>query len=249
MFFRYDRLTGDDTDDTFDLYLATLAPTAAAGDATDVTQTSATLNGTSGGDPAAKYHFELDGAASPEGDVPAGAGIKKVSTAVSGLTPDTTYRYKLVVTSSAGTTTSVERSFKTAAAPVSVPDNSGNNGGGSDDGGGHVVTPADPFAGVTVRGSTVKVKRGVVTLSVVCPTETQGACIGKITLKSGKRTIGTKSFTAKPGTTAKVRVRINGAGRKLLKKRRKITVSVGAVASDGRNQLVKTPARKLTLKR
>lgn len=252
MFSRFDRLTDDDTDDTFDLYLATLSPTAANGDATGVTTTGATLHGTSGGDPAAKYHFVVEGSSSTaEADVPAGAGIKPVSSEVTGLAPDTTYRYRLVVTSAGGTTTTSERSFRTAAAPGTGTgtDNSGNDGGTG--GGGDQGDPppvSESFAGVVVRGGTVKVKRGIATLTVVCPAKAQGACAGKLTLKAGRRTVGSKAFSIKPGKTAKVRVRINSAGRKLLKRHRTLRVSAAAVARDARGTSVKTPAR-VTLKR
>src|SRR3954451_24965473 len=130
LFSRFDRLADDDTDDFFDIYLATIAPTAATGDATDVSMTGATLHGTSSGDPATKYHFVVEGSATPEADAPVGTGIKAVSATVTGLAPGTTYRYRLVATSAGGTTTGVERVFKTAALPPSGgSDNSGDNGG------------------------------------------------------------------------------------------------------------------------
>jgi Tol biopolymer transport system component len=249
MFSRFDRLTADDTDDNFDLYVATLAPTAANGDATDVTTTGATLHGTSSGDPAAKFHFVVEGSSTPEGDVPAGAGIKQVSAALTGLAPDTTYRYKLIVTSAGGTTTTSERSFRTSAAPVPGTDNRGNDVGPSDGGGKVDPPPVNPaFAGVVVRGGTVKVKRGVASVRVTCPAAAQGPCAGKLTLKAGRRTIGTKGFNIKPGKTANVRVRINRSGSKLLKRQRKLKVSAVAVARDARGASVRTAA-KLTLKR
>jgi hypothetical protein len=185
----------------------------------------------------------------PEAGVPAGAGIHQVSTAITGLTPGTTYHYRLVVTSPGGTTTSAERTFTTL--PPSVggggPDNGGNDGG-MDDGGDHGTpgTP-EPFAGVSIAAGTVKVKRGVATVKVGCPAAAKDACSGKLTLKASRRAIGSKSFKIAPGKTAKVNVRITRAGKKLLAKRRKLKAAATAVARDARGTAVKTPA-KLTLK-
>jgi methylglyoxal synthase len=243
VFSRGDRLTGDDMDDFFDIYAATLAPTASTGEASDVTMTGATLHGTSS---AGKYHFEY-GSSTPEEDVPAG-GIQHVSTIITGLNPDTTYHYRLVVTSPGGTTTSVERSFKTAASPGS--DNSGNNGG--DTGEGDNQTPPPPvigaFSGVKIGGGTVSVKRGVATVKVTCPAKAQGACSGTLSLKLGRRAIGSKAFTIKPGRTANVHVRISRAANKRLAKRGKLKVTASATARDARGAAVKAPAKKLTLK-
>jgi methylglyoxal synthase len=248
LFGRFDRLTSDDMDDRFDLYTVTLAPTAATGGASDVTTTSATLNGTSS---AGKYHFEYGGTSTPEADLGAAGAIKPVSATVTGLTPDTTYTYRLVVSGPAGTTTSVERSFKTAAVPVAGgSDNSGNNGGGTDDGGDQATPPpAAKFTGVAIAGGSVKVKRGVATVKVTCPATAQVACDGKLTLKLGRGAIGSKTFSVKPGKSKSVHVRISRTAKKRLAKRGKLRVTATAVARDARGTAVKSPGKKLTLKR
>jgi Putative peptidoglycan binding domain len=88
----------------------TQAPTATTGQATDVSTTSATLTGTltpNGG--ATSYYFEYGttpsfGATSPSRNAGSGSQPIDVSATISGLSPDTTYRYELVATNAAGTT-------------------------------------------------------------------------------------------------------------------------------------------------
>ncbi len=91
------------------------APGATAGDATNVTATSATLNGTADLKQATtgKARFILAGAEQAEQDTTGGA----VAQVVTGLTPSTTYEYKLRVQTAGGTVESAAKSFTTAAAP------------------------------------------------------------------------------------------------------------------------------------
>jgi hypothetical protein len=126
----------------------------------------------------------------------------------------------------------------------------GGNGGNSNGGGngGGQVPPA-AFPGVAISGGSVKVKRGVATVKVTCPAAAQGACAGRLTLKLGRRSIGSKAFGIRPGQAAKVRVRISRSAKKRLTKRGRLRVSAGATARDGRGAAVRSPAKKLTLKR
>jgi methylglyoxal synthase len=248
LFSRFDHLTSDDTDDRFDIYLATIAPTAATGEPSDVSQTGATLKGTSGATPAAKYHFEWGtdagtyGSSTPEADVPA---ADTVSAALTGLAPGTTYHYRLVVTSAGGTTHAGERTFTTTTAATPPPPPPPPPPPGDDHG-----TPGTPdlFAGVSIASRTVKVTHGVATVKVTCPASAKTACTGKLILKA-KRTLASKSFSIKPGTTAKLRVKVSKAARKLLAAKRTLSTKAIAIASDARGGAAVTSTAKLKLKR
>jgi streptogramin lyase/phosphodiesterase/alkaline phosphatase D-like protein len=99
------------------------APLAIASAATAITTTSATLNGTVNAQGASTTaHFEYGLTADYElgsvgGNQPAeGSSSTPVSAALSGLSPDTEYRFRLVATNSYGTTLSTG-SFTTAPLP------------------------------------------------------------------------------------------------------------------------------------
>jgi methylglyoxal synthase len=250
---RDDRLTSDDTDDRLDIYLVSIAPTAATGGATDVTSTSATLHGRSG---AGTFHFEVAGTSTSEADVPAGPGVHGVSAALTGLTPGTTYHYRLAVTGAGGTTRAAERTFTTSAAPSPGGDggsgNSGNEGGTGDGGNGgndgSGTPPPGAFGGVSIVPGTVKVKGRLAKVKVSCPAAAQGLCRGTLTVTYKKVKVGAKSFAMPTGKSATVTVRITKAGRKLLAKKRVLRASATAVARDDRGARVTTGA-KLALKR
>src|SRR5581483_9031051 len=104
------------------------APTVRADPATNVTATGATLNGMVNANNATTtdIHFELrtaGGSYTPLAPLPtiaSGASDTPVSFNASGLTPNTTYFFRLVATSAGGTATSGEQSFATPAIPPSV---------------------------------------------------------------------------------------------------------------------------------
>ena len=98
----------------------------ATGEATSVQRTSATLNGTT--DPeghATTFYFEYgtstyygETSTAPPGQAVGSeeAGAKPVSAALSALTPDTIYHYRLVAVNSKGTSYGADRTFQTPAA-------------------------------------------------------------------------------------------------------------------------------------
>jgi hypothetical protein len=108
-----------------DLTLTTLTPpVATTGSASSVLDTSATLNGTV--DPngsATSYHFDYGTTASygsQTASSSAGSGSSAVSESagVTGLSPGTTYHFRLVATSAAGTSNGADQTFTTGAAPI-----------------------------------------------------------------------------------------------------------------------------------
>jgi hypothetical protein len=103
--------------------LAAGPPIAVSGDATSVGQSTATVTGTV--DPqgnATTYHVEYGtstsyGLQSDDHDAGSGTGAADVQVALSGLTSDTTYHYRVVATNAAGVDRGADRTFKTTAAP------------------------------------------------------------------------------------------------------------------------------------
>lgn len=100
------------------------APAATTGSATDVAQSSATANGTvnpNGTD--TSYYFQYGTSTSYGSNTPstaAGAGTVDVpvSAKLSGLASSTTYHYRVVAVSSAGTTDGADQTFTTTTPPA-----------------------------------------------------------------------------------------------------------------------------------
>jgi len=99
------------------------APAATTGAAAEITRTSAALTGTV--DPngvSTSYHFEYGttsayGLVSTSGDAGDGDGAQPVRVALEGLSPDTTYHYRLVAANADGGAEGADRSFRTAPNP------------------------------------------------------------------------------------------------------------------------------------
>jgi hypothetical protein len=102
-------------------------PTANTGAASAITQVTATLPGTAG-NPAllagtAKIAYGTTtsyGHTASAGSVTAGSSPVSVSAAVSALAPNTTYHYRLTVTTTDGTATGADETFKTLAEPTTT---------------------------------------------------------------------------------------------------------------------------------
>jgi Ca2+-binding RTX toxin-like protein len=102
-------------------------PDVATGAASEVMQRTARLSGAVNpkGNATAAYWdvgpTPAYGTRTPNVSLPANAGSTVVNTAVSGLTPGTTYHYRLVGTNGGGTTYGQDRTFTTAAGPPPPP--------------------------------------------------------------------------------------------------------------------------------
>jgi hypothetical protein len=113
--------TGRGADRTFTLVAA---PSVTTGPASSVSATTANLNGSvvpNGQE--TSWHFDLGtstsyGIATATKSAGSGTSSTNVSAAVAGLTPGTTYHYRLVASNAAGTTPGADRTFTTAGAPV-----------------------------------------------------------------------------------------------------------------------------------
>jgi CSLREA domain-containing protein len=102
-------------------------PTAATGPAQDLSPTGATLTGTVTPDlRATAYHFEFGtspgyGLGTADQQVEGGASATPVAAGIGGLTPATTYHYRLVAISPDGTSAGADTTFTTPP-PAVVPD-------------------------------------------------------------------------------------------------------------------------------
>jgi CSLREA domain-containing protein len=102
-------------------------PTATTGAASAITPTGATLSGTAG-NPAvlagtATFAFGTTtsyGHTASAGSATAGSSSAPVSAGATALTPNTTYHYRLIVTTTDGTATGADQTFKTPAAPTTT---------------------------------------------------------------------------------------------------------------------------------
>jgi CSLREA domain-containing protein len=102
-------------------------PTATTGAASATTLTSTTVSGKAGnpavlaGTAAFDYGTTTSyGHTAAAGSAPAGPTSSAVSATLSGLTPNTTYHYKLVVTTTDGTASGADATFKTPPVPTST---------------------------------------------------------------------------------------------------------------------------------
>jgi hypothetical protein len=102
---------------------AATSPSVVTGGTSSVKQTSATLHGTVNPNGSSTTYFFQWGPTNGYGDTgrtfSAGNGTtaKSVADGVGGLTPGTTYHYRLVATNQFGTTTGADRTFTTAGPP------------------------------------------------------------------------------------------------------------------------------------
>ncbi|HEY5045165.1 MAG TPA: NHL repeat-containing protein [Solirubrobacteraceae bacterium] len=101
-------------------------PPVVTGGISNLTPTSATLAGTvnpNGGTTGYQFQYGTSaayGAILPEASAGSGTEPQGAAGGLSGLTPGTTYHYRLVATNAAGTTYGADQTFTTPAAPVSV---------------------------------------------------------------------------------------------------------------------------------
>jgi hypothetical protein len=175
---------------------APVAPAAGTGDATD-----ATLHGTitPNGAPAA-WHFEL-GTTTDYGTIvggaTSGAGFapEDVAATATGLTPNTTYHYRLVAEHAYGSAAGEDRTFTTPAAPSPPP------------------VAGEVFGGVRFAGLKVRLRGGAVSPRLSCPATT--ACTGTLRLSLGKR-VAKRAFSLAPGRTVALRVKLGKPLRKAL---------------------------------
>ena len=126
----------------------------------------------------------------------------------------------------------------------------GNAAGGSTQGGGNSGATSDKTKpDVTLLGakSLRANKKGAVSFTLACPASEQ-SCAITLKLKSGNKTVASKTFTVKGGNTKAVSVQLNKDARKLLNKRGSLKVSAVIKATDAAGN-AKTTTKTITIRR
>jgi hypothetical protein len=121
-----------------------------------------------------------------------------------------------------------------------------------------VPRQAPEFGGLKLKGKTVTVKHGKVTLALSCPATSIGKCVGTDTLTTASKvvaakkkakilTLGKHRFSIPAGKSAKVTIKLNKTALKLLAKKHTLKIRQTVVARDSRNLSKKTTG-SMTLK-
>ena len=202
------------------------APNATTGAASAVTQHSATLTGSVNpiGRPT-RYHFQYGataayGAATPDVDAGNG-GVIAATTALTALTPATTYHYRIVSTNALEDVKGADRTFTTLPAPVTPP----SPGTGP--------APADPpFAGVALVSRRLTSGRRAVTVRLWCRPGAVARCSGRTRLAARRTTLARSRFSIAAGARARVNLRLTRAGRRLLARNVRLRAKTVSAASD-----------------
>ena len=225
-------------------------PSGETGAATGITSTSALVLGTvNPGGADVTYHFDFgttsgygDAAPSPDGDAGTGTLTETLGQELTGLTPATTYHYRLVVSNGGGTTDGPDETFTTLPAPncaqsETCPQNPLSAG--------HlqVVSPSDVVNGraaliIRCTGPTGAVCAGTATIRVV---------VSKVERQNGRRqtihtvtAIGSAQFGLAVGGGTTVHIRLSAAGRKvLLRGSVEATVAIAPAIPGARKVTVK----------
>ncbi|HXD57362.1 MAG TPA: hypothetical protein VN606_05560 [Thermoleophilaceae bacterium] len=122
-------------------------------------------------------------------------------------------------------------------------------GGGSTGGGGGAASDGVPFAGVAVAGRVVRVTRSwVARIAARCPAQAVGVCAGRLVLRSGRLGLGHVSFRIPAGRRAVLNLHVSKKGRKLLRRRGRLSSRASLTARDSRGRRKPTSAA-LVLKR
>jgi hypothetical protein len=204
---------------TFGAALAVADSVATNAGATAVTSTSAALNGVANSsDPDSSWAFQYGTSTSYGKVTPVktiGTGSAAVSAAVAGLTPNTTYHFRLVVIEGSYPSvahTSADGTFQT------LPSGGGGGGGG---GGGSQTAK---FGKTSLRSLSIKVRHGVASVPLKCAGPSGAACKGKFSLSARGKIAGTTKtvscgsarFSTSAGHSLVLRPRIGGKCQRLL---------------------------------
>jgi len=222
------------------------SPIVVTSPAEKVTETTVKLKGTvnpQGESSSAYFDFgptALYGSSSSAKPVN-GVSAIPVDETLTGLQPDTEYHYRVVASSSEGTVVGKDLTFRTKALPV--------------------IVPPDPVKSVVaiVTGKAKVKSNGRFAVSLSCTGETN--CSGSLVLTAKSKlkqpgrkakvktlTIARANFSIAAGKTGPTSIKLNGPGRKLLKKTksRKLITSASATANG---KTVKRAIRLIGAKR
>jgi hypothetical protein len=244
------------------------APTVSSGAASAVEQTSATITGSVDPEGASVSSCELEyGTSTSYGSsIPcptsAGSGELAVgeSFALSGLSPDTTYYFRIVAASAGGKGEGSNATFTTAASQTTGGGGGGGTGGGEVLGEKHEAPPLlpEPKASVATTSATVSAS-GTVIIKVSCAA-TAPSCAGTVTLRTVKAvlasahaskknkpkakilTLASASFSIAAGSVEKVTFHLSTTARQVLAKLHVLAASVTVASHDAAGTTATTTA-------
>jgi hypothetical protein len=218
------------------------APAASTGPASAVTRDAATLAGiVNPKGSATSYHFEYGtstvyGSSTTSSDAGFGLSDVSASAGLAGLSPDTTYHYRIVASNPAGPVHGSDQTFTTAPAAPGTP-----------------TSPSGTFAGVQLVSSRLALKGRFIVVKLRCPAATPGGCTGVTKLTARRRrtrsrvaatvTLGRTGFSIAAGGQTRVRVRASRAGRRLLAQAHRLRGRASNAAHDGAGRSRTTVAR------
>jgi hypothetical protein len=195
----------------------TTTPTARTDGADGVSQTAATLHGNV--DPrgtATQYRFEYGittGYGTNTTTVDTGTSAVDSSAPAAGLSPSTTYHYRVVaLRGGSPAAAGADRTFTTSAAtPTITPP---------------TVTPVAGFSFKKSPRTLTLDSKGQFTWSFAALKGLKGKAVFSIKVKKKTVKLATKTFTVAQNGTAKIKVKLSKANFKLIKKLKKAKVSV-----------------------
>jgi hypothetical protein len=150
-------------------------------------------------------------------------------------------RYRLVAVNGGGVSRGEDRTFTKALSPQPATASM-------------IRTSTTLFAGVRLVSTRLSFSGRVVALKLSCPAGTVGRCSGRTKLTARRRTasggvrsvtLGRAPFSIASGAKARVRVRVSRAGRRLLKRVRRLRAKSTNAARDGAG----TSKRTVTIRR
>lgn len=98
-------------------------------------------------------------------------------------------------------------------------------------------------APVALLAKKARVRGGVVRLPLACSPYTTEDCDGTLTLKFGKRTLGTRIISLSTGRSSGARVKLSKGARKLLRKRHKLRATAIVSVTDASGAVLRTSAK------
>jgi hypothetical protein len=233
-----------------------VAPGAVTGPASAVGAQSAALSGSV--DPKGaptSYHFEYGpttayGSASTTIGAGSGTGLVAIAATLGGLSPATTYHYRVVAINSGGVTKGADQAFTTtsppptAPPPVTPPQSTPPQS---------TPPPVGSFAGVRLVSTKLTTAGRFITLKLSCPAATVGRCTGQTKLTTRRRRSGTGAaatvglgrarFSIAAGKQARVRLRVSRAGRRLLGRTSRLRGRATSAARDSASRSITTVAK------
>lgn len=174
---------------------AAVPPSVTTGSPSGVGQSSATVNGTvNPNGESTSYYFKYGatnnyGLQTTPSGAGSGSGIVAVHTALDGLTPNTTYHYQLVATSSAGTSNGPDETFTTTTTTTSQAVVLGHEG---------FVSPG------WIVGAELGCFHGT------------GTCTGQLTMSHDGTVIAQRNYSLPPDSGGFQNMELNSSGQKAI---------------------------------